>query len=78
MSDFLDIHAMCIRLGGTRPVSPSTVYRRVREGVLPRPVKIAPHAEPRWVKSDVDAAIMQALTDAKAAQVPSIPVSEAA
>jgi predicted DNA-binding transcriptional regulator AlpA len=52
----LDITALCARLGGSRPCHPTTVYRRVQDGSLPRPVRVGPRMA-RWRASEIDAAL---------------------
>lgn len=55
MSDLLNIKAVCAKLGG---VHPATVYRRVNDGTLPKPVKIGPRVA-RWMADEVEAALQQ-------------------
>jgi predicted DNA-binding transcriptional regulator AlpA len=50
--DLLDIDAVCSFLGGSKPVDRSTVWRRVRQGLIPPPV---PELK-RWVRSELEAA----------------------
>ena len=58
MLELLDIRAVCTRLGGTRPVHPSTVYRKVKAGELPKPVRLGWVA--RWRADEVDAMVQRA------------------
>jgi predicted DNA-binding transcriptional regulator AlpA len=50
--DLLDIDSVCAFLGGTKPVDRSTVWRKVRQGLIPKPV---PELK-RWVRSELEAA----------------------
>ena len=63
MDRLLDIKAVCIRLGGTRPVDPATIYRAVQAGTLPPPIKFGRIA--RWREDEIDA-VLQRLADARA------------
>jgi predicted DNA-binding transcriptional regulator AlpA len=38
----LDRTAACEFFGGTRPLNPATLYRGIRKGRYPRPVKVGP------------------------------------
>ena len=55
MSQHLDIKAVCRKIGGTKPVDPSTVYRKIHAGELPRPIKLGRVA--RWREDAVDAVL---------------------
>jgi predicted DNA-binding transcriptional regulator AlpA len=52
MSSYLDIRALCRKIGGSRPIDPSTVYRKVQAGVLPKPIKLGRVA--RWREDEID------------------------
>ena len=41
-SELLDRDATCRFFGGTRPINPATLYRGVRKGRYPKPVKVGP------------------------------------
>ena len=56
--DLVDVNAMCVLVGGNRPVNRATVYRAVKAGRLPRPVMVTPNVA-RWVRSEVEAAIRE-------------------
>jgi predicted DNA-binding transcriptional regulator AlpA len=51
----LDQEAVCSMLGGSRPIHVSSLYRYIRQGVMPRPVHIG--ASSRWVRTEVEAAL---------------------
>ena len=60
MSGYLDIRALCRKIGGSRPIDPSTVYRKIQAGLLPKPVKLGRVA--RWREDEVDE-VLQRLAD---------------
>jgi predicted DNA-binding transcriptional regulator AlpA len=55
LPDLLDRTAACAFFGGTRPLHPATLYRGVRQGRYPRPVKVG--ALSRWLRSECEAAL---------------------
>jgi predicted DNA-binding transcriptional regulator AlpA len=63
MSMLLDRTAVCHLFGGSKPITPSTLYRWIRAGRAPKPVKVGPGAS-RWIKSECDAAL-QAMVDGR-------------
>jgi predicted DNA-binding transcriptional regulator AlpA len=54
--DFWDIHKCCERIGGSRPIHPSTLYRLIKKGAWPKPVHPTPGIS-RCVASQCEAAI---------------------
>src|SRR5262249_1502736 len=57
-SDLLDRDATCRFFGGTRPINPATLYRGVRKGRYPKPVKVGPGSS-RWLRAECEAALAQ-------------------
>lgn len=53
----LDKREVCFAFGGLHP---STLYRHIRNGRIPRPIKVG--GSSRWVRSEVEAAL-QAIVD---------------
>ena len=53
--DLLDRRAVCRLLGGSRPINASTIYRLIRRGLLPRPLKLG--GSSRWVRSEIEAVL---------------------
>jgi predicted DNA-binding transcriptional regulator AlpA len=53
-SDLLDRDATCRFFGGTRPINPATLYRGVRKGRYPKPVKVGPGSS-RWREAALSA-----------------------
>jgi predicted DNA-binding transcriptional regulator AlpA len=42
-------------LGGTRPLNSATIYRLIKKGVLPAPIKVG--ASSRWLREECEAAL---------------------
>ena len=56
MSQLLDKAETCRFFGGSRPINPATLYRGIREGRFPRPVKVGPGTS-RWLRAECEAAL---------------------
>ena len=69
MDRLLDIKAVCVKIGGTRPVNPATIHRAVQAGTLPKPIKFGRVA--RWSEHELDA-VLQRLADARASSLPEV------
>lgn len=54
--ELLDADTACRLLGGTRPLNRATLYRGIKDGRFPAPVKIGTVTS-RWIKSECIAAI---------------------
>ena len=54
--ELLDAAAACRLIGGSKPINPATLYRGVKSGIYPRPIKVAPNVS-RWRKSELENAI---------------------
>ena len=63
-SRLLDMDGVRTKLGGSRPVDASTVYRLIQQGRLPKPLKIGARIA-RWAEQEIDEAI-QRRADARA------------
>jgi len=59
----MDRTAVCYFFGGSKPINPATLYRWIRAGRAPRPVKVGPGAS-RWLKAECEAAL-QAMVDGR-------------
>jgi predicted DNA-binding transcriptional regulator AlpA len=55
-SQLLDRDAACRFFGGTRPINAATLYRGIRRGRYPAPVKVGPGSS-RWLRSECEAAL---------------------
>ena len=62
MSGYLDIRALCRKIGGSRPIDASTVYRKIQAGLLPKPIKLGRIA--RWREDEIDQ-VLRDLADAR-------------
>jgi predicted DNA-binding transcriptional regulator AlpA len=62
MSALLDRRAACEFFGGTRPINPATLYRGVRTGRFPAPVKVG--GSSRWLRSECEA-VLQAMVEGR-------------
>jgi predicted DNA-binding transcriptional regulator AlpA len=59
----LDVAQLCARLGGKRPLDPSTLWRRIRRDPdFPRPFYLWDGA-PRFVEEEVDAYIARKIAE---------------
>jgi predicted DNA-binding transcriptional regulator AlpA len=58
MENLLDRREVCRFFGGTRPLNPATLYRGIRNGHFPKPVKVGPGSS-RWLRSECEAALAQ-------------------
>jgi predicted DNA-binding transcriptional regulator AlpA len=56
MQHLLDRREVCRFFGGTKPIDASTLYRGIREGRYPSPVKVGPGSS-RWLHSECEAAL---------------------
>jgi predicted DNA-binding transcriptional regulator AlpA len=56
MQALLDRNAACEFFGGTRPINAATLYRGVRLGRYPRPVKVGPGSS-RWLREECESAL---------------------
>jgi len=52
---FYDIGFVCAFFGGSKPLHPATVYRGIKQGRYPPPVKPSPNAN-RWIGRELKAA----------------------
>jgi predicted DNA-binding transcriptional regulator AlpA len=57
MSALLDRNAACEFFGGTRPINPATLYRGVRQGRYPKPVKVG--GSSRWLRAECEVALQR-------------------
>jgi predicted DNA-binding transcriptional regulator AlpA len=54
--ELLDRPEVCRLFGGTRPIDPATLYRGIKIGKFPSPVKIGPGSS-RWLRQECEAAL---------------------
>jgi predicted DNA-binding transcriptional regulator AlpA len=56
LPDLMDKGEVCLYFGGSKPINPATLYRGIRKGRYPRPVKVGPGSS-RWLKSECELAL---------------------
>ena len=56
ITNLLDRNAACAFFGGSRPINAATLYRGIRHGRYPQPVKVGPGSS-RWLRSECEAAL---------------------
>jgi predicted DNA-binding transcriptional regulator AlpA len=54
-AELLDRRAVCRMFGGSKPINASTLYRGIRAGRFPRPIKIA--GSSRWLRDECQAVL---------------------
>ena len=55
MNDLLDRAGVCRWFGGTKPLDASTLYRGIRKGRFPQPVRVG--GSSRWLRAECEAAL---------------------
>jgi len=56
-TDLLNVRAACAFFGGTnKPLHLATLYRGIKAGRYPAPIKVGPNTS-RWLKSECEAAL---------------------
>jgi predicted DNA-binding transcriptional regulator AlpA len=60
LANLLDRREVCRFFGGTRPLNPATLYRGIRRGHFPRPVKVGPGSS-RWLRDECETALQAML-----------------
>jgi predicted DNA-binding transcriptional regulator AlpA len=58
----LDKVEVCRLFGGTKPINPATLYRQIRKGLLPKPIRVG--GSSRWLRSECELAL-QAMAEAR-------------
>jgi predicted DNA-binding transcriptional regulator AlpA len=51
----LDRKEVCYLFGGSKPINVATLYRGIRQGRFPKPVKIG--GSSRWLREECEAAL---------------------
>jgi predicted DNA-binding transcriptional regulator AlpA len=64
--ELLDRAAACAFFGGTKPIDAATLYRGIRNGRYPAPLKIGPGSS-RWLRSECEQAL-QAIIESRVAR----------
>jgi predicted DNA-binding transcriptional regulator AlpA len=50
-NDMMTLRATCAFFGGDRPLNPSTLYRGIKAGRYPSPVRVGPNTS-RWLRAE--------------------------
>jgi predicted DNA-binding transcriptional regulator AlpA len=58
-AELLDRRAVAEFFGGTRPLNPATLYRGIRRGRFPAPVRVGGCS--RWLRSECEQALSKML-----------------
>jgi predicted DNA-binding transcriptional regulator AlpA len=64
LPELLDRIAVCRLIGGTRPINAATLYRGIRKGRYPKPIKVGPGSS-RWLRAECEAAL-QSMVEGRA------------
>jgi predicted DNA-binding transcriptional regulator AlpA len=64
--ELLDRGEVCRFFGGTKPIDAATLYRGIRQGRYPKPVKVGPGSS-RWLRSECETAL-RSMVERRAAQ----------
>jgi predicted DNA-binding transcriptional regulator AlpA len=64
LAELLDRREVCRFFGGTKPLDPATLYRGIRKGRYPAPVKVGPGSS-RWLRAECEAAL-RVMTEGRA------------
>jgi hypothetical protein len=54
--DLMDRATVLIFFGGTKPINAATLYRGIRQGRYPAPVKVGPGSS-RWLREECETAL---------------------
>jgi predicted DNA-binding transcriptional regulator AlpA len=55
--ELLDKREVCFLFGGSKPINPATLYRQIRNGRLPKPIRVG--GSSRWLRTECEAALRQ-------------------
>jgi predicted DNA-binding transcriptional regulator AlpA len=62
-SDLLDKGEVCRYFGGSRPINSATLYRGIRQGRFPKPIRVG--GSSRWLRTECEASL-KAMVDGRA------------
>ena len=51
----LDKAEVCRLFGGSKPLNASTIYRHIRAGRIPKPIRVG--GSSRWIREEVESAL---------------------
>jgi predicted DNA-binding transcriptional regulator AlpA len=58
----LNMREVCFLFGGTKPIDPSTLYRQIRKGTFPKPIRVG--GSSRWLREECEA-VLQAMVEVR-------------
>jgi predicted DNA-binding transcriptional regulator AlpA len=61
-SELLDKGEVCRYFGGTKPINVATLYRGIRQGRFPKPIRVG--GSSRWLRSECEA-VLQAMVNGR-------------
>jgi predicted DNA-binding transcriptional regulator AlpA len=61
--NLLDRTEVCRFFGGSKPINTATLYRGIRQGRFPKPIRVG--GSSRWLRSECEQAL-QAMVDGRA------------
>jgi predicted DNA-binding transcriptional regulator AlpA len=61
-AQLLDKGEVCRLFGGTKPINASTLYRQIKAGKFPKPIRVG--GSSRWLRSECEA-VLQAMVDGR-------------
>jgi predicted DNA-binding transcriptional regulator AlpA len=61
-SHLLDKGEVCRYFGGTKPINPSTLYRNIRKGIYPKPLKVGGLS--RWLRTECEQ-VLRSMVDGR-------------
>jgi predicted DNA-binding transcriptional regulator AlpA len=62
LADLINIEEVRVLFGGEKkPIDPATVYRHIRDGIIPRPVHIGRLS--RWLRSECEASLSRMIEE---------------
>jgi predicted DNA-binding transcriptional regulator AlpA len=65
--ELMEKHEVCRFFGGeNRPLNPATLYRGIKLGLYPGPIKVGANSA-RWIKSECEAALARIVAERDAA-----------
>jgi predicted DNA-binding transcriptional regulator AlpA len=62
-TQLLDKGEVCRMFGGTKPINPATLYRHIRKGTFPKPIRVG--GSSRWLREECELAL-QAMVNGRA------------
>ena len=62
MSELLDKGEVCRYFGGSKPINPATLYRGIRQGRFPKPIRVG--GSSRWLRTECEQ-VLQAMVDGR-------------